>query len=91
MDEHSIYKELLSWFFGVVFSLSVFFGGFAMRRAGSRADEQEREHKELERRVRSLEKDSVTHDDLRRLESKIDEHNKQVTERLDRIIARGDA
>lgn len=91
MDEPSVYKELLSWFFGVVFSLSVFFGGFAMRRAGARANEQEQEHKDLERRVRDLEKDSVTHEDLRRLEGKIDEHNRQVTDRLDRILARGDS
>jgi hypothetical protein len=47
-----------------------------------------KKHDELVARVNNLEKESVTHADLQRLEDKIDAHNKSITERLDRILER---
>lgn len=77
MDEHSFYKEALSWFFGVVFTLCIFFGGFGLRRSAKRQDD-------LEQRIRQLEKESVTHADLQRIEDKFD----KLVDRLDRILER---
>lgn len=88
MDEHSFYKEVLSWFFGIVFTISLFAARISFTRAAKRQDDQEANHKELEARVRELEKESVTHADLRRLEDKMDEQHRSITDRLDRILER---
>lgn len=88
MDEPSFFKDVLAGVLTAVMTVSLFLAGIMFTRSAKRQEVQESAHRDLEGRVRVLEKDSVTHDDLRRLESKIDEHNRQVTERLDRILER---
>lgn len=88
MDEPSIFKDLLGGVLSTILTVSLFIAGIMFTRSAKRQEIQESAHKELENRVRILEKDTVTHDDLRRLENKIDEHYKQITDRLDRILER---
>lgn len=44
---------------------------------------------ELENRLRTLERESVTHEDLRRIESKMDDQFRHITDRLERLLERG--
>lgn len=81
MNEPGFAGEVLSWIINAVFALALLVGRMTFTRSIQKQDE-------MEQRLRNLEKDSVTHDDLRRLESKIDEHYKQITDRLDRILER---
>jgi hypothetical protein len=73
----SLTAAAFNWLLGTVLTLSLFFGGFTMRRTA-------RKHDEIEARIRMLEKDSVTHADLQRIEDKFD----KLVDRLDRILER---
>lgn len=44
---------------------------------------------ELENRLRTLERESVTHEDLMRIESKMDDQFRHITDRLERLLERG--
>lgn len=88
MDEPSFFKDLLSGVLTATLTVSLFIAGIMFTRSAKRQSDQEFAHRELESRVRVLERESVTHDDLRRLETKIDESHKQITDRLDRILER---
>ena len=85
--------KIITWGINAFFAVALLVGRITYTRAMDKQDETERrsikKQDETESRLRKLEKDSVTHDDLRRIETKIDEHNKQVTDRLDRILERG--
>lgn len=78
----SFSTEVLSWIINAVFAVALLVGRMTFNRHVHKSDE-------IESRLRKLEKDSVTHDDLRRLESKIDDHHRQISDRLDRILERG--
>ena len=97
MSEHDpgFIGEALKWILNAAFAIAIVVGGRSYSQSMKKTDdEKQRTQKQIdeqERRLRVLEKDSVTHDDLRRIESKIDEHNRQVTDRLDRILQRGAA
>jgi hypothetical protein len=85
MSDPSVPSEfssvVLSWVVNAVFAIALLVGRITYGRSIQKQDD-------LEHRVRALEKDSVTHDDLRRIENKMDDFTKQVTERLDRILER---
>lgn len=67
MSEHdpTLVGQAFNWLLGTVLTLSLFFGSFTMKRSAARQDK-------LEERLRKLEKESVTHQDLQRIEDKID-------------------
>lgn len=77
MDEHSLIKEAFNWLLSTVFVISLTVARIAHGRATKRQDD-------IEGRVRLLEKESVTHADLQRLEDKMD----KLVDRLDRILER---
>lgn len=78
MDEHSLIKEAFNWLLGTVVMVAVTVLRIAHNRSSKRQDD-------IEERVRLLEKESVTHADLQRLEDKMD----KLVDRLDRILERG--
>ena len=83
MNDDDLFKILIS----SIFALVIGFGGrYYSQRLKSADDEAARiisRMDEQDKRLRDLERDSVTHDDLRRLESKLDQHNRQVNDRMD--------
>lgn len=83
MNEHDpgFTAAALSWVINAIFAIALLVGRMTFNRSMQKQDD-------LERRLRLLEKDSVTHEDLRRIESKMDNFTKQVTDRLDRILER---
>lgn len=71
--------SIAKWTAGLIAGLVLLFFRNSLTRTQA---EQDR----INARLRELEMNSVTHDDLERLERKIDEHNKTVTDRLDKIF-----
>ena len=88
MDEHSFFKEAFNWLLGAVLAVALYLGRQANSRSVRRQDSQEKDQKELEARVRELERNAVTRDDVRRIELKIDDQFGALNSRLDRIIER---
>lgn len=80
-NDPSFSAQILSWIINAIFAIALLVGRLTFSRSMQKQDE-------MEKRIRSLERNSVTHEDLRRIEGKIDEHNRQVTDRLDRILER---
>ena len=88
MDESNLFKELFGWLVSAALTVALFFGRQAHSRGVRRQDKQEADQKELEGRVRDLERNAVTHEDVRRIEQKIDDQFGALNSRLDRIIER---
>lgn len=91
-NDPTISAQILSWIINAIFAVALLVGRMTFNRSMQKADIIEQrtleKHNEIEARLRTLEKESVTHADLRRIEDKIDEHYKQITERLNRILER---
>lgn len=79
MNEHdpSFSAQALSWLINAVFALALLIGRMTFKRSMDKQDD-------LEGRIRQLEKESVTHSDLQRIEDKFD----KLVDRLDRILDR---
>lgn len=92
-SDPSFSAQILSWIINAVFAIALLVGRITYQRSNQKQDESERRNiekqNELEARLRTLEKESVTHADLRRIEEKIDQHYVQISERLNRILERG--
>lgn len=88
----NVNAAILTWIINAVFAIALIAAKIAHSRAATKQDEAEarnlKRQDEFEGRLRILERESVTHEDLRRIENKIDDHNRQVTDRLDRILER---
>lgn len=84
--------QILSWIINAVFAIALVIGRMTYSRSMQKQDLIEernlQKQKELEERLRILEKESVTHTDLRRIEDKIDIHYSNITDRLNRILER---
>jgi hypothetical protein len=85
----------LGWIINAVFIVMLTATQIKFNRSQKRHDDIDKRHEEIDKRVRELEINAVTHADLRRIESKIDEnarsiteHVRSMTERLDRILER---
>ena len=91
-EEPTLSTAIIHWIINAFFAIALLIGRVTYTRSIQKQDDAEKRNlkrqDEIETRIRTLEKDSVTHEDLRRIESKIDEHNRQVTDRLDRILER---
>ena len=85
--------QILSWIINAVFAIALLIGRVTYSRSTKRQDDADRrqieKQAEVETRLRTLEKESVTHADLRRIEEKIDQHYVQISDRLNRILERG--
>lgn len=79
MNEHdpNLSSTVLSWLINAVFAVALLIGRMTFKRHIDKQDA-------LELRIRQLEKDSVTHNDLQRIEDKFD----KLVDRLDRILER---
>lgn len=88
MSDDHLFKVLIS----SIFALIMGFGGrYYSQRLKSADDEAARiisRMDEHDKRLRSLERESVTHEDLRRIESKLDEQYRHITDRLERLLER---
>lgn len=88
----NVNAAVLTWIINAFFAIALIAAKIAHSRATTKQDENEsrniKRQDEFETRLRVLEKEAVTHEDLRRIEKKIDDHNKSVTDRLDRILER---
>lgn len=91
-NDPSLITQILGWVASAILTISLAFGARAYSRALQKQDASEarllQEMDELEKRVRTLEKDSVTHEDLRRIESKMDEQYRHILDKLERILER---
>jgi hypothetical protein len=67
------------WLLGIVLTVAIMWGRFQLGRHASRQDD-------FELRIRDLERNSVTHADLRRIEAKMEENHKETNRRLDTLI-----
>lgn len=85
--------QVISWIVNAVFAIALLIGRVTYSRSIQRQDDAEKRNiekqNEVETRLRTLERESVTHADLRRIEDKIDQHYVQITDRLNRILERG--
>ena len=91
-NDPSLLASILGWIASAVLTIALAFGTRAYSRALQKQDASENrvraEMDEIEKRVRDLEKDSVTHEDLRRIETKMDEQNQRILDKLERILER---
>ena len=71
----------LSWIINAIFAIALVIGRMTFTRSMQKQDE-------IEKRLRHLERESVTDEDLRRLESKMDEHYRHISDRLERLLER---
>lgn len=90
-DPHFL-SGVLSWVLNAVFTIALAIGVRSYSRSMAKADDEAKRVIERldsqDKRIRDLERDSVTHEDLRRIENKMDDFTRQVTDRLDRILER---
>lgn len=76
-EEPNFVATAASWIVNAVFAVALLIGRMTYQRGVKRQDD-------IELRLRELERDSVTHADLQRIEDKFD----KLVDRLDRILER---
>ncbi len=83
MNEHDpgITGMILGWIINAIFAVALLIGRMTFIRSMQKQDD-------IEERLRTLERDSVTHEDLRRIEQKMDEQHRHITDRLERMLER---
>ena len=91
-NDPNLFAQILSWIINAIFAIALLVGRITYTRSMQKQDVIEQRNlekqNEIETRIRTLEKESVTHADLRRIEDKIDQHYGQITDRLNRILER---
>ena len=74
-EEPTYIATVLSWIINAVFAIALFIGRMTFQRSMQKQDD-------IEKRLRYLERESVTHADLQRLEDKLE----KMIDRMDRIL-----
>lgn len=79
MIEHTSGVVEFKWLLGIVLTVAIMWGRFQLGRHAAVQDD-------FDKRIRDLERNSVTHADLRRIEAKMEENHKETNRRLDTLI-----